>query len=189
MSDDESMIVEWDEVVGLSKDSVEVGGSALWTVSSCKPGSGVQNLRDNDRSTVWQSDGAQPHTISVYFQKRTFVESICFYVDFDEDETYTPSRVCVRVGSTPSETVPAAVKDLEQPKGWVVIPLTVGSQQWHVFIVELCILANHQNGRDTHVRQCKIFGKDETPAAAAVARGERAETGMSRPLKWHATLR
>ena len=36
---------------------VEVGDRGTWTVSSAKPGCGVQCLRDRSEQTFWQSDG------------------------------------------------------------------------------------------------------------------------------------
>lgn len=33
----------------------EIGNLASWTVSSCKPGCGVEALRDEDTSLFWQS--------------------------------------------------------------------------------------------------------------------------------------
>lgn len=159
----EDSMIEFNNIPGLSSDSVEAGQDALWTVSSCKVGCGVRSLRDGDPDTIWQSDGPQPHTVTVYFRERKFVECLCIFVNYEEDETYTPSRVCVKVGCMPTDLEAVAIRDLEQPRGWVTIPLNEDGELHHVFIVELSILANHQNGRDTHIRQCKVFVKPKTP--------------------------
>lgn len=37
----------------------EVGSLAVWSVTSAKPGNGVQLLRDDRDDTYWQSDGAR----------------------------------------------------------------------------------------------------------------------------------
>lgn len=34
-----------------------------------------------------------------------------------------------------------------------------------LFLLQLMILNNHQNGKDTHVREVKVFGPRESPAA------------------------
>jgi anaphase-promoting complex subunit 10 len=47
----------------------EIGTDAVWSVSSCKPGFGVEQLRDNCLDTYWQSDGPQPHLVNVQFHK------------------------------------------------------------------------------------------------------------------------
>ena len=46
----------------------EVGGAATWSLSSCKPGYGVQQLRDGCIDTYWQSDGQLPHLVNVQFR-------------------------------------------------------------------------------------------------------------------------
>ena len=35
----------------------EIGDLAIWTLSSAKPGNGVEQLRDKETKTFWQSDG------------------------------------------------------------------------------------------------------------------------------------
>ncbi len=48
---------------------------------------------------------------------------------------------------------------------WVTIPLASRTKDsshdsdiLRAHLVQVAILASHQNGRDTHVRQCKIYG-------------------------------
>ena len=49
--------------------------------------------------------------------------------------------------------------ELEEPDGWVVIPLQSGAAQYiRMFLLQIAVLSNHQNGRDTHIRQIKVFG-------------------------------
>ena len=48
----------------------EVGSEAVWSLSTAKPGNGVEQLRDNNSDTYWQSDGAQPHLINIQFHKK-----------------------------------------------------------------------------------------------------------------------
>ena len=50
--------------------SREIGRLAVWSVTSAKPGNGVELLRDGREDTYWQSDGAQPHLVNVQFQKK-----------------------------------------------------------------------------------------------------------------------
>ena len=51
----------------------EVGGQAVWSVTSAKAGNGVELLRDDRDDTYWQSDGAQPHLVSINFSKKVLV--------------------------------------------------------------------------------------------------------------------
>ena len=53
-----------------SKTSCEIGHLAVWTVTSSKPGNGVDLLRDGRDDTYWQSDGVQPHFVNIQFQKK-----------------------------------------------------------------------------------------------------------------------
>jgi hypothetical protein len=50
----------------------ELGEDAVWTLSTAKAGNGVQQLRDNNMQTFWQSDGLQPHLITLEFNKQVF---------------------------------------------------------------------------------------------------------------------
>lgn len=51
------------------KDMREIGDLAVWALSSAKQGHGVDELRDNNTDTFWQSDSTQPHFINIEFQK------------------------------------------------------------------------------------------------------------------------
>ena len=46
----------------------EVGSSATWSLSSCKPGYGVEQLRDGCEDSYWQSDGQLPHLVNIQFR-------------------------------------------------------------------------------------------------------------------------
>lgn len=48
----------------------EVGGQAVWSVTTAKAGNGVEMLRDDRDDTYWQSDGAQPHLITINFPRK-----------------------------------------------------------------------------------------------------------------------
>ena len=58
----------------LGPDVREVGHLAVWTVTSAKPGNGVELLRDGNPNTYWQSDGTQPHLVDIQFQKKMHVQ-------------------------------------------------------------------------------------------------------------------
>ncbi|PNW73766.1 hypothetical protein CHLRE_13g571850v5 [Chlamydomonas reinhardtii] len=117
-------------------------------------------LRDGSTETFWQSDGLQPHLINVQFQRKVPLLELQMYVDYKLDESYTPSRVSVRAGHTYQDLKEVRVLELEEPSGWVVIPLTADDaphEPLKAFYLQLAVLANHQNGRDTHIRQVKVF--------------------------------
>ena len=48
----------------------EISNLAVWSVTSAKPGNGVELLRDGRDDTYWQSDGTQPHLVNIQFQRK-----------------------------------------------------------------------------------------------------------------------
>ena len=72
-------------------------------------------------------------------------------------------KVSLRAGTTFHNLEEVVVKELEEPNGWVYIP--VGEVVNHgnqgvlrTYFLQIEVLSMHQNGRDTHIRQVKIFG-------------------------------
>lgn len=49
-----------------NEHALEIGGQAVWSVSSCKPGYGVVQLRDNSTDTYWQYEWALYRVNGVY---------------------------------------------------------------------------------------------------------------------------
>ncbi|XP_062520525.1 anaphase-promoting complex subunit 10-like [Corticium candelabrum] len=136
----------------------EIGDEAVWSVSSCKVGFGVQQLRDGNLDSYWQSDGTQPHLIDIQFPRKTAIQELGVYTDFRIDESYTPSKISVRAGSHYHDLEEVTVVTLTEPVGWTTILLTnKHNQLCRAFHVQVAILANHQNGRDTHLRQIRVY--------------------------------
>ncbi|XP_069129656.1 anaphase-promoting complex subunit 10-like [Argopecten irradians] len=135
----------------------EVGGHAVWSLSSCKPGFGVDQLRDDSSDTYWQSDGPQPHLVNIQFRRKTTIHDICIYTDYKADESYTPNRISIRAGSHFNDLLEIEQIELSEPVGWVSIPMKqVNNKPIRTFMVQIAVLSNHQNGRDTHLRRIKI---------------------------------
>ena len=63
----------------------EVGNQAAWSLSSCKPGFGVEQIRDDNYETYWQSDGQLPHLVNIQFKRKTTVSAVAIYTDFRWD--------------------------------------------------------------------------------------------------------
>lgn len=180
----------------------EVGGQAIWSLSSCKPGIvekqknflrfkvkvttkkisgfGVDQLRDDRVDTYWQSDGQLPHLVNIQFQRKTTVSDIYIYIDYKLDESYTPSRVSIRIGTHFNDLQEIEVIPLTEPSGnlfnthfkysykhllivgWVHIPIKdIREKPIRMFMIQIAVTSNHQNGRDTHMRQIKIHSPTE----------------------------
>lgn len=145
----------------------EVGSQAVWSLSSCKPGNGIGQLRDDCMDTYWQSDGQLPHLVNIQFRRKTTVRDICIYFDYKIDESYCPSRISIRAGTNFNDLQEVEVIELTEPNGWVCIPLKdIHDRPIRTFMIQIAVLSNHQNGRDTHVRQIKIHSPMEAKGAA-----------------------
>ncbi|KAL4913492.1 galactose-binding domain-like protein [Aspergillus aurantiobrunneus] len=113
----------------LPSDLREISSLASWTVSTNKPGCGVAALRSPDNTQYWQSDGPQPHTLSLHFFKLVAVVKIRVYLDFSLDESYTPTKIVFLAGMGGNDLVEFATWEGEGPCGWVDVPLEgVGGQ-------------------------------------------------------------
>ena len=60
----------------------EVGNQAAWSLSFCKPGFGVEQIRDDSYETYWQSDGQLPHLVNIQFKRKTTVSAVAIHTDF-----------------------------------------------------------------------------------------------------------
>ncbi|KAK5138534.1 hypothetical protein LTR08_000122 [Meristemomyces frigidus] len=164
----------------------EISSLASWTVSTAKPGNGVAALRSPDLAHFWQSDGPQPHLLSIHFFKLVPIVSIRLYLDFDNDESYTPTKIQFLAGMGVHDIQEFAEMSYDQATGWKEVDFSnVGPVEpddddddsddekhkdvdWSkrpvlsAFLVQVRILENHQNGKDTHLRAVQLFAKDET---------------------------
>ncbi|KAK3314461.1 anaphase-promoting complex, subunit 10-domain-containing protein [Apodospora peruviana] len=140
----------------------EINHLAHFSVSSHKPGNGVAELLDDDLDKYWQSDGQQPHHVDIHFIRRVQIRAMRFYVDYNQDESYTPTHIEFLAGYKP-HFVHLSEMTLTNPVGWQDVPIAQsgGGADGHsldVWVVRMQIKENHQNGKDTHIRGIKIYG-------------------------------
>lgn len=81
-------------------------------------------LRDGREDTYWQSDGAQPHIVTLEFQKLVTLSGLALYIDYKLDESYTPQKISIRAGTRINDMKEVKSVELIEPHGWVLIPLT-----------------------------------------------------------------
>lgn len=140
------------------KELTEIGNQATWTLSSAKPGNGVQKLRDDNIETFWQSDGVQPHSITIQFHKIVKVQEIVLYLDLKHDESYTPKEICIKGGNDFRDLKDICTVTFTSPEGWQKITFKDKKEDLIKYsIIQILILKNFHNGRDSHIRQIKIF--------------------------------
>ncbi|KAI1206170.1 anaphase-promoting complex, subunit 10-domain-containing protein [Annulohypoxylon truncatum] len=149
----------------------EISNLASFTVSSYKPGCGVKELRDDDVNQFWQSDGPQPHRLNIHFIKRVEIRAIRLYLDYELDESYTPTKIQVNGGWSPNFTIPFTTMELNTPKGWIDVPIAGAGggpdgNSMCCWFVRIIVLENHQNGKDTHIRGIKVYALDDAADTA-----------------------
>lgn len=127
----------------------------------------------------WQSDGPQPHLLNIHFFKLVPIVLIRIYLDSFHDESYTPTKILFLAGMGAHDLQEFAEMEFEQPTGWMEVdfssvgPTEAGDGEddeidWskrpvlRAMLLQVKILENHQNGKDTHLRGIQIFARDET---------------------------
>jgi anaphase-promoting complex subunit 10 len=116
-------------------------------------------------------------------------QDVAILTSHPRDDSYTPSKISIRAGTTVhdlqevclqhrqsfsplfccvSDSSQVCSQEFSKPDGWVVIALRPGDAEskeagapipaYHLRIV---IVANHLNGKDTHVRGLRVYGPEE----------------------------
>jgi len=143
----------------------DIGHLAKWSVSSFKFGFGPECLRDDDPDTFWHSDGPAPHFVILHFPRKTAIQKVSLYLSFILDDSYTPSTLCLRAGTSLGDLQDIRVINLDKPTGWVTFDvsaeLSEEGQEFkpiYCYVLQLIILSNHMNGKDTHLRGLRVLG-------------------------------
>ena len=96
------------------------------------------------------------------------IQEVSIYLDFKTDESYTPSTLSIRVGSSFCELHEVVLVGFEEPVGWFTFQLqqknaagAVDKRYIKTMFLQLAIIQNQHSGRDTHIRQIKIFAPRE----------------------------
>lgn len=161
----------------------EISPLASWTVSTYKPGCGVPALLSPSPLQFWQSDGPQPHLLNIHFFKLVHIVRLRIYLDFELDESYTPTRMVFLAGSGMYDLTEFGEWVGEMPRGWVEVGLEgCAGREGEVgvlraMVVQVRVCENHQNGKDTHVRGVQIFARDERVRAKGGKKEEDGEEG------------
>lgn len=94
------------------------------------------------------------------------IRVIRFYVDYNQDESYTPTHIVFFAGTGHHDLIQFAEVPLTNPVGWQDVPISNcgGGADGHslcCWTVQMHIKENHQNGKDTHIRGIKIYALDD----------------------------
>ena len=94
-------------------------------------------------------------------------------------------RISVRAGSQFHDLVELEQIELSEPVGWVRIPLKDTSDKpIRTFMIQIAILSNHQNGRDTHVRRIKIRSPVQNNPLLKFPKFTSHEFNMKAHIRW-----
>lgn len=93
------------------------------------------------------------------------------FLDYELDESYTPTKIQITAGFGPNQTIPFSTLELTTPKGWVDVPIAGAGggpdgNSLCCWFVRIIILENHQNGKDTHLRGIKVYALDDSADTA-----------------------
>lgn len=107
------------------------------------------------------------------------IRAIRFYVDYNQDESYTPTVVMLSAGTGHHDLIEFATLPMVNPVGWQEVDLSMAGggddgQSLCCWIVQVKVKENHQNGKDTHIRGIKIYALDENAPPADTALDELA---------------
>lgn len=125
-------------------------------LSSSKNSHGLAELLSSDNRNFWATEGTLPHYIEISFPKKTFVTHIDISLNYNEDDSYTPSNIEIRTGMFRESTKVVTNIHLDEPDGVTCLKI-----DQECFIILIIILANHQDGRDSKIRNLKVFSGDE----------------------------
>mmetsp|Transcript_43774 Transcript_43774/g.68522 ORF Transcript_43774/g.68522 Transcript_43774/m.68522 type:complete len:131 (+) Transcript_43774:468-860(+) len=112
------------------------------------------------------------------------IKEIAIFCDFKHDESYTPSKISIRAGTHFHDLQEVKEVSLEEPSGWLSVPLSkkdlshseneseeYSDESLRAFMLQVAVLANHENGRDSHIRQIKVFGPRSDPTGLGLEEG------------------
>lgn len=165
---------------------------ATWKLSSHKQGFGLAQLRNDSPNSFWQSDGSMgnnmehqantadgsqlshPHYVTLQFSKRVSLERISVFTNYQLDESYTPLKIKIMAGGSNWDLTEVCVVTFDKPIGWshIIFKGVRGDGLLKCFVVKIIVLANHQDGKDSHIRAIRCFGKKSTSFVDPVAEPE-----------------
>lgn len=132
-------------------------------------------LRHPSVSQFWQSDGPQPHFLNIHFFKFVSIAHMRVYLDHETDESYTPTKLQFLAGTGYHDLTEVCIMSFKDPKGWLDIDLSNAggppglnedSPTLRCMLIQVRILENLQNGKDTHLRGLQLFSVDESVSGA-----------------------
>lgn len=119
-------------------------------------------------------------------------QKISLHLSFPLDDSYTPSTLCIRAGTSLSDLQDVRIVTLDKPNGWITFDVSAElsddseglcvhllptcyltkhrstSKPIYCYVLQIVVLANHVNGKDTHVRGLHVLGPMECVYSYAI---------------------
>ncbi|TFY52213.1 hypothetical protein EVG20_g10653 [Dentipellis fragilis] len=118
------------------------------------------------------SDGPQPHFVTLEFPRKMAIQKLSLFLSFPLDDSYTPAALSIRAGTSLGDLQEVRSVTLDKPDGWITFDISAepgddgeGFKPVHAYILQVIVLTNHMNGKDTHVRGMRILGPNEDQAS------------------------
>ena len=114
-------------------------------------------------------------------------------MDFENDESYTPTKIEFLAGFREGDLIKFGELALEHPSGWIWVDLSdtgrlewTEGEEWPVLrcmLLQVRIVENHQNGKDTHLRGLNIYSIDKGMGQKEERKGSAEDVGMETRLE------
>lgn len=156
----------------------DISSLATWTLSSSKPGCALAQLRHPSPSHFWQSDGPQPHTLTLHFFKLVAIVKMRVYLDFDLDESYTPTKMRFFAGMSEGGLVEFATWEVQDQVDPETGETTSGVENVRGWID---ISLRGVGGRDTSYHSIDLTCKPKKPANRSISNSQFDRTDGSGP--------
>ena len=121
-----------------------------------------QQQQQNPNNSMLLNQLSNPHSITIQFSKKVSLERISIFTNYSLDESYTPSKIKIMAGSSEGwDLIEVCTVNFDQPIGWshIIFNGIRNDGVLKCFLIKIIIIANHQEGKDSHIRAIRCFGK------------------------------
>ncbi|KAI5181883.1 anaphase-promoting complex subunit 10 [Nematocida sp. AWRm80] len=124
-------------------------------VSTFKPGHGPQELLSSNLEKYWHTDGNLPHHIEIEFPEIKHLLKVELNLGNIQDKSYIPKEIDLRCGKTRETIDTVSTSSITDKSSIVSVPVDKDC-----CFLQLIILSNHQEGRDSRIRGISLVFSD-----------------------------
>lgn len=124
-------------------------------LSTFKEGHGHVQLFSDDPEEYWHTDGNLPHHIEIELGEHRVLSEIKMVLGHAQDKSYTPRELDIRCGRTRDTVCSVKIVNVSEKATSIDIPVEEGC-----VYIQIVILSNHQEGRDSRIRNLKLIFRE-----------------------------